>query len=346
MNETHLVINNIKEEFQKPKPSTKKILNILFDLQAKGKSQKISDSEFFEIVGETFKLNPDFFMKELYTTFMVKLGKIIGAEKRREMVKYIITKYCLFEDEEIIYECKGNVKQTELLEQKSSGKYKMDKFPLTISVSDGDIYLTNYRLIAQGFLKVKGGESTKWFIWTDSLWIFTGGSKRKERKNALIESTPLFGYQFPSKYYIGLGKSKLLHIILYVLNLENRKCTIAIKPTNTAKREDDLIAIFNILRRDVNEVIMSIKEVYEFEKLEKFKRRNIWAILKALWKSEEFLGLPDSDYLHIVKETYKIDPEFFMTSIYPKMMSWNNQSFLSIKEELFAQLRKEGANFN
>ena len=45
----------------------------------------------------------------------------------------------------------------------------------------------------------------------------------------------------------------------------------------------------------------------------------------------------DSDYLEIVKEVYKIDPEFFMTSLYPKMMSLKYSKYISemdIKEEV------------
>ena len=80
--------------------------------------------------------------------------------------------------------------------------------------------------------------------------------------------------------------------------------------------------------------------------MEKFARRQIWGILKSIWKGEEYLGVPDSDILNIVIDTYKLDPEFFMNSIYPKMIAWNNESFLNIREELLDLLRKEGANIN
>ena len=40
----------------------------------------------------------------------------------------------------------------------------------------------------------------------------------------------------------------------------------------------------------------------------------------------------DLDYLYIVEETYKLDPEFFMTYIYPEMMSWKKSKFISVND--------------
>ncbi|MFW9819976.1 MAG: hypothetical protein ACFFE5_10230 [Candidatus Thorarchaeota archaeon] len=337
------IVNTIKGELKSSKPNTKRILKLIFDIE----KEKLNKPEYFEIVGKIFKMNPDFFMKEIYETFMVKLGKMISVEKRHEMERYIIEKYCLVEDEQILYESTANVKQTELIEQKESGKYKMDTLPLTITVSSGDVFLTNYRVIAQGLLKVKGGERTRGFLfWATDLWVFTGKSKRTERIDTLIESSSVFGYQFPINNHWGLSKSKLLHIVAYFVKRNKLKCVISIKPTDKSKRDADIVAIFNLLRKDPDETLTVIKEIYDFEKLEKFARRTIWGILKSIWKGEEYLGVPKSDILNIVIETYKIDPEFFMTSIYPKMMIWKNESFLSIKEELIALLRKEGANIN
>ncbi|MFX1593671.1 MAG: hypothetical protein ACFFCL_13345 [Promethearchaeota archaeon] len=340
MSDSNQILNSIREEIQSPRPNAKNILKTVIDLRTNKKIQQPSDSEFFDLVGESFKLNPDFFMKELYKTFMNKMGKIIGAEKRKEMEKYIIEKFCLVEGEQILYECKGNVKQTELIEQKASGKYKMDSFPLTISVSSGDIFLTNYRIIAHGLLKVKGGESSSWFVWTSTLWVFTGGSKRREKKDDLIEASPLFGYQFPIKNHWGLSKSTLLHLIAYFVQMEKIKGTISIKPTDTSKREEDMSKIFDFLRKDANEVLNVINELMETEKLEKWRTRYISNILKSLWKSEEYQQFSDSDKLYIVKATYELDPKFFMTSVYPKMMSWKFPSFLSVKEEVKTHIDK------
>jgi hypothetical protein len=340
------VINDLKEELQSSKPNSKKVLKIIFELQTKGKSLKLSDTDFFDIVGEAYRANPDYFMKELYETFMVKIGKIIGIEKRQEMERYILEKFCLDEDEKILFTCKANVKLTEMLEQEQSGKMKGGLFGIIITVKSGDIFITNQRLIAHGFFKVKGGESQRWFVWgPGSLWIFTGGSKRRERQKELFESTP-FGYQFPIKNHWGLVKVKLLHLISYQLVVKNRICLINIKPLNKQKREEYLNNIFSLLRKDVEDILAFIQGMFEFDKRGKFKKRLIPNFIKSLkhHKIEEYDDLSDSDYLNIVKETYKIDPEFFMSIIYPKMMSWDLPAFMEIKDRVLETLMNEGAN--
>jgi hypothetical protein len=60
-----------------------------------------------------------------------------------------------------------------------------------------------------------------------------------------------------------------------------------------------------------------------------------------LRKNEEYQDISDSEYLDIVKETYRLNPQFFMDFIYPKMKSWRFPSFLSIKEGFLAILNKE-----
>ena len=58
MSDVSLAMNRIAEELKRPNPSKKKILNFLYDLQ-------LYDFEFLNIIGETYKLNPQFFMKTL-----------------------------------------------------------------------------------------------------------------------------------------------------------------------------------------------------------------------------------------------------------------------------------------
>ena len=50
--------------------------------------------------------------------------------------------------------------------------------------------------------------------------------------------------------------------------------------------------------------------------------------------------------MEIVLGVYKLDPELFISSIYPEMNNWKFPSFLNIKNELFELLMKEGANIN
>ena len=87
MSDVNEILNHIKEEFRNPKASAKKILKSLYDLRTKEEYQQLSDSDFFDIVGETFKMNPNFFMGKLYKNFRDKIVNIIGPEKLMEMEK-------------------------------------------------------------------------------------------------------------------------------------------------------------------------------------------------------------------------------------------------------------------
>ncbi len=109
-----------------------------------------------------------------------------------------------------------------------------------------------------------------------------------------------------------------------------------IKPLDKQKREEHLNIIFSLLRKDVEDILALIQGIFEFDKGEKFKKRLIPNIIKSLkhHKVEEYNDLSDSDYLNIVKETYKIDPEFFKSIIYPKMMSWDFDPFLKVKDQV------------
>ena len=50
--------------------------------------------------------------------------------------------------------------------------------------------------------------------------------------------------------------------------------------------------------------------------------KEIAAIFKQLQKDEECCHISEPDYLNIVGETYKLNPQFFVKSIYPKMGYW------------------------
>ena len=60
------IVNKIYEEMSGPDPYFPRVVDYLRDLRIKEEFQSLSNSEFYDIVGETFKLNPDFFMKHIY----------------------------------------------------------------------------------------------------------------------------------------------------------------------------------------------------------------------------------------------------------------------------------------
>ena len=73
----------------------------------------------------------------------------------------------------------------------------------------------------------------------------------------------------------------------------------------------------------------------------KRKRAELLLILRHLRTREEYQDISDSEYLDIVRETYRLNPQFFMDFIYPKMKSWDFPSFLTIKEGFLGILHKE-----
>jgi hypothetical protein len=102
-------MNNIKEGLKMEKSSAiKYILSYLDDLKVKEEYQYLSDSDFFDIIGETFKLDPKFFLDSLYPKIW---DKLYADEGRRKMERYIIEKYCLYSGEQILYECDGSIEQ-------------------------------------------------------------------------------------------------------------------------------------------------------------------------------------------------------------------------------------------
>ncbi|MFX1555169.1 MAG: hypothetical protein ACFFBV_14685, partial [Promethearchaeota archaeon] len=355
------------EEISGPNPLSYRKWNIissLCNLRTKEEYQFLSDSEFYDIVRETFKLDPDFFMKELNNPFRKKMGKIIGAEKLKEMEKYIIEKYCLYDGEEILYECHGSIKQN------------TGESDVALSVSKGFLFVTTHRIIAQGTLKVSGGSYTPEGLLDLIIVPFSGISKKARGKKKLIESSldqelPCYGYQFQIKNHIKLKKSGDRWIRYIVIDLQSItkkienislskrlqkslqdeinkiisrmdliKASKPIRITLPSPSKDKLDELFQVLCKDANQIVDSFRELHEMGLNEKLKRKQFLYRLRQLWKSEEYQQLSDSDCLDIVKEIYKLDPEFFMTSIYPKMMSWKEPSFLSVKEEVITLIDK------
>jgi len=140
MNEVNNLFTSILEEYNKKRPSQKKILSYLFSFQPDYYS-----SEFVDLVGRILHFKPSFFMESLYTPFREKLGKIYGDEKRREIERQIIEKFCLHKGEQILFECEGIIKKKVLK------GYKLE-------VSSGNIFVTKKRIITEGTLKASSSK--------------------------------------------------------------------------------------------------------------------------------------------------------------------------------------------
>jgi len=109
----------------------------------------ISDSEFFDIIGGAFKSDPEDYMKNLYGEVRRTMKKLYGDEKLKEMEKYILDKFCLLEDEQILFETEGRI--------------NIYHPPFKLSIKSAKILVTNYRLIAQGNL-ISERSQTGWQV--------------------------------------------------------------------------------------------------------------------------------------------------------------------------------------
>jgi len=231
-NTPNQVMDRIKKALEMRKASKAEILTDLYALQA---NNSLSNFEFFDLIGETYQLNPKFFMLSIYPKIRYKFSKIYGDEGMSVMNKYILEKFCLDEGEQIIYELNGKIRQ------KVPKKY-------TIKILHGTIYVTNSRIIAHGKFEFRlyqsAGEA-----------IFLGGSTKspKKAKNAYFSSSgPCYGYQFPIKN---------LH---YLYNYNNRNLSYSVKQDDNIV--SDTITIFVSKKEHHGDKLFAILDKFQIRK--------------------------------------------------------------------------------
>jgi len=253
MSDINQIVNAIKEEITSPEPSKNRIIKDFYDLR---NLLWKNLSKFYEIVGETFTLDPEFFMESIYeeTRFF----------HNREMAKYIIEKFCLYEGEQILFEFKGDIEQVEDIKRN-----------IRVSVKGGTIFVTNYRIIAQGTSNIKGSDllDTGLVKWSQTLksignWVEKRNlSKWAKSGESIVDTSlgqelPCYGYQFERRNLgekqkrgkdvrysvvsenvqnmIGVSKSKQLKAL--------RKAKKIITITPSTEQIDEL---FEILNKDI-----------------------------------------------------------------------------------------------
>lgn len=235
MSDINQVKNSIKEELEKGEPSKKKVLSYLF------KRQLVSYSEFFDIVRDTFKLNPEFYMKELYKVVRKRTRKLYGVDKLKEMEKTIIEQFCLYDGEQILLEFNGQV------------EFNLKPILKSRKVLAGEsLYITNHRIITQG--RIMAIETT--LVDGRKPWGFSPPEKiARKRIMNYSRQEKCYGYIFPirdlsklgltpkgvqynvvtSMYYEGESKSKLIRIRV---------------AKSMANREEIVNQLFEILSRE------------------------------------------------------------------------------------------------
>jgi len=365
--EQHLIKNYglFKEGFEPVDPSTNRNWKLYRDLKISAFLSELSSkeghsySEYLDIVGEALKSNPEFYMENLDEEVRKRVKKLYGDEKLKEIVKYIFEKFSLYNGEQILFESEGGIRQLRTAKVEPSGKIKLESSPVSVSIKSGNIVVTNYRLIVQGKLKVRGGRDRNAIMWGGLVgyWATGGSSSRKRDKikerlidGSLEQELPCYGYEFSIQNHSGLEKMisslKVAYGIRYAVVEDNLvySTQINLPPgTSQAKVEEQVNSLFKLLCKDKNQVLNIIKEYLEMES-PKRKRAELLLILRHLRTREEYQDISDSVYLDIVRETYRLNPQFFMDSIYRKMNDWIFPSFLSIKEEfieLIENLKKE-----
>jgi len=335
------ILNKIKEEFEQSNLNdlnsreflSLKISAIFSDLLSKEEYQHISSSDFNFIVGETFNLDPELFMNSLNRDLRIRM-----VEKNRlELDKYMFEKFVLLKEEHIIFESYGDIEFVDWqLVKKSGGTKIIRTSSASVLLSSGSIFLTDNRLITQGILDVKVN-------WTP-LRVLTGfesdfisdNERKYQAKQAILESSPIYGYQFPIRNHINLKKS--WKGVNYMCIQDNQFKEIKIKLT-IKKREEQIDIIFKILSKDVNQIQDTIKVLLEMDLKSKWKSKEIAELLLRLRVAEEYKRLTDSEYTDIVETTYKMNPQFFMTHVYPQIESINHPSIESIKKDLIEHIK-------
>ena len=101
MSDVNLIKDKIREELEKGMPSKRKILSYLLDLLKKDKYPSLSDFDFYDIVGYTYKLNLNYklnlemLFNPIYNELKKKIKKLYGKEKKLEMEQYLREKFGL-----------------------------------------------------------------------------------------------------------------------------------------------------------------------------------------------------------------------------------------------------------
>jgi len=108
MSDANLIKDKIREELEKGMPSKRKVLSYLLDLLKKDKYPSLSDFDFYDIIGYTYKLNLDYKLNlemlfyPIYNGLKKKIKKLYGKEKRLEMEQYLIEKFGIYGPEKKI----------------------------------------------------------------------------------------------------------------------------------------------------------------------------------------------------------------------------------------------------
>jgi hypothetical protein len=233
-------MNEIKRDIVNDNPSKDKILMYFEELRLSWLKKKIRDTEIYTFIGEVFNINPQFYMKSLYQpinlSFINELGKKIdrveGLKKLRELEEYILKTYCLYGGEQFLGVFRGNLK----LESEDHGEM----------VTGSHIFVTNFRIIAQGNLVLSYGPSRLSTL-AESFFTNSDPEFKKKLRPSTYEEIPCYGYPIPLEILFGLklkGEQRNL-IFKNIMGYKNYQITIKII------RKKELDRICEILANEI-----------------------------------------------------------------------------------------------
>lgn len=347
------ILDIIKEAYNPTDPSKdinwklrikSKVSAIFSNLLSKKEFQHLTISDLNTIVDGTFKLDSQFFTDSIFLDFRRRLRK----NDRLAMDKYFIEKYSLIEGEHIIHKCTANLTYKDLEWVGSSGGFGpniitgTNVLPVKVSSSYGSVFITNYRIITQGNFDIKGGRNPSWGL---TVHLLSGKSRKYRTQKRILNAAPVYGYHFPRKNHLELRKWQ--NYVTYACIKDNQFKLVEIHLTSETPQEErdkEIHIIYKILSENLDQIKETIKVLLEMNLKDFYKKRQLILFLRNLRSSEVDHQITDSEYLDIIKTTYKINPQFFMNKVYPKLLSTKKPFIQPIKNdliELIEHLSKE-----
>lgn len=143
--------------------------------------------KFYDWIGELIGSYPTLLTGKTYKLFIKSVNKHLPWIERVELEKYIIQKYCFYEEEFFIMGFDGMLTMVNIFDKKNKMRIK------------GRGYLTNYRIILHGPLSYAVRFSL-WYGWAGYLldrakvkWAFSDIIKKSEKKSNFGFSWPFIG---------------------------------------------------------------------------------------------------------------------------------------------------------
>lgn len=195
MGENELDVESVREnlKYLMQVQNRRQIIKTIEDIIVQ---KKMPYQAIYDLIGELLVDNSEYFMQKIYPKLYKKLSYLSYSVNLFELEKYILEKYSFFSGETLLTSFNGKVIQKD-------------------TQVAGHVYLTNYRIIAQGkfgptpgstFAAIGAGSSASGQ--TSSNVAFAMGlndyiQKRVQKQlqnymdHKALQNNPCFGYQYP-----------------------------------------------------------------------------------------------------------------------------------------------------